>query len=152
MIPLQIIGIFYQDYEQQRNCKQKAFIQRLGIGDKISAWMLSFARTQVDLIYGMKIGNNPTVIAALLLFIICPAEEFFWKGLVQRKLSARWNPNVGFLVATAIYTLVHLPSLNFILIMAAMVCSVAWGGLYRLFPKHFPAIVISCALWDAAFV
>ena len=120
------------------------------VGDKVSQWMFDFARPQVNLIYDMKTGNQPWLIALLLLFIIGPAEEIFWRGYIQRQLSQRWSPNVSFLVTTAIYTAVHLPSGNFMLVMAAMVCSVAWGGLYRLMPQHFPAIVLSHALWDAA--
>ena len=120
------------------------------VGDKASQWLFDFARPQVNLIYDMKTGNQPWLIALLLLFIIGPAEELFWRGYVQRTLSARWSPNTGFLVTTAIYTAVHLPSGNFMLIMAAMVCGIAWGGLYRLMPQHFPAIVLSHALWDAA--
>ena len=120
------------------------------IGDKCSQWMFDFARPQVDMIYGIKSGTAPSLIALLLLLIIGPGEEIFWRGYVQRRCSERWSPNIGFLVATAAYTLIHIPSLNFMLIMAAMVCGIAWGGLYRLFPKHFTAIVISHALWDAA--
>jgi membrane protease YdiL (CAAX protease family) len=45
---------------------------------------------------------------------------------------------------------VHLPSGNFMLIMAAMVCGIVWGGLYWLMPKNLKAIIISHALWDAA--
>lgn len=120
------------------------------IGDKCSQWMFDFARPQVDMIYGIKSGTAPSLIALLLLLIIGPGEEIFWRGYVQRRCSERWSPNIGFVVATAAYTLIHIPSLNFMLIMAAMVCGIAWGGLYRLFPKHFTAIVISHALWDAA--
>ncbi len=120
------------------------------IGDKISQWLFDFARPQVDLIYGIKDGTSPAVISLLLLLIIGPGEELFWRGYIQRRLSARWSPNIGFLVATAAYTLIHVPSLNFMLVMAAMVCGIIWGGLFRFFPKHFTAIVISHALWDAA--
>lgn len=120
------------------------------VGDKASTWLFDFARPQVNLIYGMKAGESPWLISALLLFLIGPAEEIFWRGYVQRRLSLRYNPNVGFLLATACYTLVHVASLNFMLIMASMVCGIAWGGLYRLFPHRFPAIVLSHALWDAA--
>ncbi len=120
------------------------------VGDKASQWMFDFARPQVDLIYGMKEGNAPWLIALLLLFIIGPAEELFWRGYVQRTLSVRWSPTVGFVVTTLIYTAVHIPSGNFMLIMAAMVCGILWGGLYRLVPQHFLAIVLSHALWDAA--
>ena len=119
-------------------------------GDKVSQLLFDFARPQVDLIYGMKSGTSPTTIALLLLFIIGPGEEIFWRGYVQRRLSERWSPNVGFILATAAYTLIHVPSLNFMLTMAAMVCGILWGGLFRLFPRHFTAIVVSHALWDAA--
>jgi len=120
------------------------------LGDKCSQLLFDFARPQVDMIYGIKSGTSPSLIGLFLLFIIGPGEEIFWRGYVQRRLSERWSPNVGFLVATAAYTLIHLSSLNFMLIMAALVCGIAWGGLYRLFPKHFTAIVVSHALWDAA--
>ncbi len=119
-------------------------------GDKLSQLLFDFARPQVDLIYGIKGGTSPTLISMLLLCIIGPGEEIFWRGYVQRRLSARWSPNTGFLLATAAYTLIHIPSLNFMLVMAALVCGVIWGGLFRLFPRHFTAIVVSHALWDAA--
>lgn len=120
------------------------------VGDKLSQELFHFARPQVDLIYDMKDGMSPRLIACLLLFIIGPAEEIFWRGYIQRTLSQRWNPDRAFLLTTALYTLVHLPSFNFMLIMAALVCGLAWGGLYRLFPRQLPAIILSHALWDAA--
>ncbi|MBQ7570961.1 MAG: CPBP family intramembrane metalloprotease [Bacteroidaceae bacterium] len=120
------------------------------VGDKASQLLFAFARPQVDLIYGMKSGHSPLCISLLLLCIIGPAEEIFWRGYVQRTFSQRFTPDLGFLLATACYTLVHLPSMNFMLIMAAMVCGLAWGALYRLIPQHFTAIVVSHALWDAA--
>ncbi len=120
------------------------------IGDKLSQMLFDFARSQVDLIYGMKADNRSWLIGLLLLLIIGPAEEIFWRGYVQKTLSAHWNPDKGFIVSTLIYTAIHIPSGNFMLVMAAMVCGVAWGGLYRLLPQFFPAIVLSHALWDAA--
>lgn len=121
------------------------------VGDKVSSWMFpSFARPQVNLIYGMKAGESPLLLSALLLFLIGPAEEIFWRGYVQHRLSMRYSPNVGFLLATACYTLVHVASFNFMLIMSSLVCGIVWGGLYRLFPRYFPAIILSHALWDAA--
>jgi len=120
------------------------------VGDKVSAWLFDFARPQVNLIYGMKTGESPWLISTLLLCLIGPAEEIFWRGYVQEKFSLRYSPNVGFLLATACYTLVHVASFNFMLIMASMVCGLAWGGLYRLFPQRFSAILLSHALWDAA--
>ena len=120
------------------------------IGDKLSQLMFDFARPQVDTIYGMKEGESPWLLTALMLFLIGPAEEIFWRGYVQEKLSLRWNANIGFIVTTAIYALVHAGSCNFMLTMAALVAGAAWGLLYRLFPQYFTAIIISHALWDVA--
>ena len=134
-------------------------------GDKCSQWLFDFARPQVDLIYGIKSGTPPTLIGLLLLIIIGPGEEIFWRGYVQRSLcdffmekrrsipltlARRHAHDAAFVLATAAYTLIHVPSLNFMLIMAALVCGIVWGGLYRLMPQHFTAIVVSHALWDAA--
>jgi membrane protease YdiL (CAAX protease family) len=134
-------------------------------GDKCSQWLFDFARPQVDLIYGIKSGTPPMLIGLLLLIIIGPGEEIFWRGYVQRSLcdffmekrrsipltlARRHAHDAAFVLATAAYTLIHVPSLNFMLIMAALVCGVVWGGLYRLMPQHFTAIVVSHALWDAA--
>lgn len=123
------------------------------VGDKVSQWMFGFARGQVDMIYSMKGGTPPTVIGLLLLLIIGPAEEIFWRGFVQRHMMARWGANAGFIAATACYTLVHLPSLNFMLIVAAGVVGGCWGLIYRFFPRSLTALIISHAVWDAcAFV
>ena len=120
------------------------------VGDKLSQLMFDFARPQVDTIYGMKEGESPWLLTALMLFLIGPAEEIFWRGYVQEKLSRCWNANMGFIVTAAIYALVHAGSCNFMLTMAALVAGAAWGLLYRLFPQYFTAIIISHALWDVA--
>ena len=120
------------------------------IGDKVAALMFNFARPQVDSIYGMKDGESQWLLTALMLFVIGPAEEIYWRGYVQQKLSDKWGANLGFVVTTLVYTLVHVASCNFMLIMAAMVAGAVWGLLYRLFPKRFTAIIISHALWDVA--
>lgn len=120
------------------------------VGDKVSAWLFSFARPQVELIYGMKSGYSPWLLSLLLLLLTGPAEELFWRGYVQRTLSERWSPNAGFVCTSFFYALVHAPSCNFMLLMAALVAGVVWGGLYRLYPRRLSALVVSHALWDAA--
>ncbi|MBR5053167.1 MAG: CPBP family intramembrane metalloprotease [Bacteroidaceae bacterium] len=120
------------------------------VGDKLSQLLFSFSRAQVNIIYSLKDNFSPTLLALLLLFIIGPAEEIFWRGYIQRTLSKRLSPFIAFLLTTACYTLVHLPSGNFMLIMAALVCGIVWGGLYWLMPQNLRAIIISHALWDAA--
>ncbi len=120
------------------------------VGDRLSSLMFDFARPQVDMIYGMKEGENPVILTLLMLFIIGPAEEIFWRGYIQKNLSLKWNPNIGFIVTTLIYSLVHISKFNFMLIMAAAVAGFIWGLLYRFFPEKFGAILLSHALWDCA--
>lgn len=120
------------------------------IGDKLSTLMFDFARPQVNLIYGMKEGENPWVLTFLMLFIIGPAEEIFWRAYIQNSFSKRWNPNIGFIVTTLVYSLVHISKFNFMLIMAALVAGVIWGLAYRFFPEKLGAIIISHAIWDCA--
>ena len=117
-------------------------------GDKLSSLLFHFARGQVDAVYGMKSGSSQTWVALQLLLLTGPAEELFWRGYVQRKLSQRHGANIGFIAATAIYTLIHIWSSNFMLVMAALTCGIVWGGLYRLRPQWLPALVVSHALWD----
>lgn len=127
------------------------------LGDKVSQWLIDFARPQVDAVYGMKTGLPDGVIALLLLFVIGPAEEFFWRGFVQREMVKLFPSrkglfsaeNVGFVVTTIIYALVHIWSFNFMLVMAALVAGFIWGLLYRLRPSLLPALIVSHAVWDA---
>mgnify|MGYP002625729423 CR=1 FL=1 len=123
------------------------------VGDKVSAWMFGFAREEVDAVYAMKTGMPSWLIALLLLFLIGPAEELFWRGYVQRTLGrvlgGKSPEDKAFVLTAVIYALVHIWSFNFMLVMAALVAGVVWGLIYRLQPKALPALIISHALWDA---
>lgn len=120
------------------------------VGDRLAAWMFDFARPQVDLIYGMKTGESPWLLGGLMLLLIGPAEEIFWRGYVQHTLSDYYNPDKGLIITTLLYILVHVASCNFMLIMAALVAGAVWGLCYRFFPNRFGAIILSHALWDVA--
>ena len=123
------------------------------IGDRLSSLMFDFARTEVDAVYAMKTGLSPFVIALLLLVLIGPAEELFWRGYVQRTLSkvlpGKRAADLAFVTTTMVYALVHVWSFNFMLVMAALVAGAVWGFIYRLNPKALPALIVSHALWDA---
>ncbi|MCM1092878.1 MAG: CPBP family intramembrane metalloprotease [Lachnospiraceae bacterium] len=120
------------------------------VGDKLSQLMFNFARPEVNAIYSFKESISPWLLSALLLFIIGPAEEIFWRGFVQKKMSEKWGATMGFVMATAVYALVHAGSCNFMLVMAALVAGGFWGLIYRFYPNRLGALVISHAVWDAA--
>lgn len=119
------------------------------IGDKLSQLMFEFARGQVDGVYSMKDGSSPVLIAILLLLVIGPAEEYFWRGYVQKTLSHLCGPTAAMLMTAIVYALVHIWSFNFMLVMAALVAGGVWGLIYRLRPSLLPALIISHAVWDA---
>lgn len=123
------------------------------IGDRLSSLLFDFARPQVELIYGLKNTGRmgPGAVSLLLLLCIGPAEEWFWRGFVQRSLGEVWGkPFPAFVVTAVLYALIHVCSLNFMLVMAALVAGLVWGFLYWLKPSWLPALVVSHALWDAA--
>ena len=122
------------------------------IGDKASAALFDFALPEVDAVYAMKTGLPSWAIAVLLLFLIGPAEEFFWRGYVQHTLErlcgGRQPKDRALLMTAAVYALVHIWSLNFMLVMAALVAGLVWGLVYRFCPKALPALIVSHAIWD----
>lgn len=119
------------------------------VGDRLSSLLFDFARPQVDSVYSMKEGFPPSLIAVLLLFIIGPAEELFWRGFIQRSLAKKVGVNLAFAITTTVYALVHVWSFNFMLVMAALVAGAVWGFVYRIKPGLLPSLVVSHALWDA---
>lgn len=117
-------------------------------GDRVSALLFDYARSQVTGIYGTKSQASPALIGALLLFWIGPAEEIFWRGFVQRRLSGKLGEWRGLGLATAIYIAIHIWSFNFMLITAALICGLFWALMYYEYRSVWPGI-ISHAVWDA---
>ena len=118
-------------------------------GEYFAGLLFGFAREQVDSIYSMKDGQNKLWIALGLLFVMGPAEEIFWRGYVQHSLIEKHGEWKAFFIATLIYSLIHIWSFNFILIMAAMICGIFWGLMYR-YNKNLVPLIISHAVWDVA--
>lgn len=119
------------------------------LGNFLSVRMFDFAQGEVADVYAMKTGENQLIIGMLLLFVIGPAEEIFWHGLVQSELTEKIASLWVIVVTTLIYSLVHLPSFNFMLIMAALVCGLFWSTIYY-YNRNLLTVIISHALWDVA--
>lgn len=49
------------------------------------------------------------------------AKEYFWRGYVQKTVSELIGATPAMFVTAAVYALVHIWSLNFMLVMAALV-------------------------------
>jgi membrane protease YdiL (CAAX protease family) len=119
------------------------------VGHALSTRLLPFAASQVDAIYTIRGDLDRWLVAGLLLFVIGPAEEIFWRGFVQNRLSNRYGVLVGLILGAAVYALVHVWSFNFMLLAASAICGGFWGLLYAATGSLWPAI-ISHAVWDVA--
>jgi membrane protease YdiL (CAAX protease family) len=119
------------------------------LGDYFSKLLFDFAKDQVANIYLLKEGENEWCLGLLLILLVGPAEEIFWRGYVQRTLESICGAWVALVVTVLIYTLVHIWSFNFMLIMSALVCGAFWGLLYK-YNKNLVTLIISHALWDVS--
>lgn len=120
-------------------------LSRLGV--YIAQNMFDFVIPQIEAIYTTKTQLDPLYIGLLLIFIIGPSEEIFWRGFVQNKLGQISNPKKAFIVTAIIYCLVHIWAFNPMLLLAALVLGVHWGLLFYRYKSLVPGI-ISHALWD----
>jgi membrane protease YdiL (CAAX protease family) len=98
-------------------------------------------------VYGFKRGAAPVRVALLIGLLIGPGEELVWRGAIQRVFTERLGRLPGLLLATALYTAVHLSSGNPMLILAALVCGLYWGYLYQR-TGSILLVVVSHTVWD----
>jgi len=98
-------------------------------------------------VYANLGGLSPALVAFLLFFPIGFGEEIFWRGFVQRRLRGRWSAGSAFVLTTLLYTGIHLPTGNPVLILAALTCGLFWGGFYWARGSLVP-VLVSHMLWD----
>ena len=98
-------------------------------------------------VYSFKQEAAPLRIGILMLLVIGPGEELFWRGYLQRKFTIRYGKLTGFILATTIYTVVHIATGNMVLVLAAFICGIFWGWLYMRY-KSMIINVVSHTVWD----
>jgi uncharacterized protein len=117
------------------------------VGKLAANLLFSFAPGQIESVYASKMQLDAVWIGFLLLLVMGPAEEIYWHGFVQRRLVGRYGAKAGVLATAVVYALVHVASLNFMLVAAAGVCGLYWGLLFQR-EKNLIPLIISHALWD----
>lgn len=109
--------------------------------------LFPFATEGIGNVYALKSGVPLLRVVLLIVFLIGPGEEIFWRGFFQENAGAGTGRAAGFILATLLYAAVHLASGNIMLILAAAVCGVFWGWLYLRFRSPLLNIV-SHTVWD----
>jgi membrane protease YdiL (CAAX protease family) len=119
------------------------------VGRVVALRIFPFAAAGIWNVYALKAGAPVLRIALLIGLVIGPGEELFWRGFFQERTATTTSPAFGFALTALLYTAVHLASGNIMLVLAAAVCGVFWGWLYRRFRS--PVLnIVSHTLWDLA--
>jgi len=98
-------------------------------------------------LYTLAGGLSPITSGVLIFFIAAPCEEIFWRGFIMRNLTGHLNGYLALLSSSMLYALAHICSLNPLLVLAAFVGGLFWGGLYMWRNNLFLAI-LSHSIWS----
>jgi hypothetical protein len=117
------------------------------VGDRFARRYVPGGERQIRDIYELRTLRPKGEIAGRLVAVIGPAEELFWRGMVQAAFMrwlGRWR---GAAAGAAAYGGVHLVTGNFTLFGAAGIAGAHWATLYAL-GMPLGALIVSHAAWD----
>lgn len=117
------------------------------VGDRMARRILPSGDENIGDIYELRELRPKDEIAARLAAIVGPAEELFWRGLLQRSLSRKWGSAPAALGATVAYGGAHVVTGNPALIGAATVAGGYWSALAFL-GSPMAALIVSHVVWD----
>ncbi|GAB6099113.1 type II CAAX endopeptidase family protein [Halanaerocella petrolearia] len=117
------------------------------LSKKLSLIILPYAETSISAVYRHRQELSLPLISFLLLLVVGPAEEIFWRGFIQEELMQRIGLQKGYWVTTILYTLLHIGTGNLLLILAALVAGLFWGYIIMV-TDNLMLVIISHALWD----
>jgi len=117
------------------------------VGDRLARLILPKGGSEIAAIYELRTLRPKKEIAARLVTIIGPAEEFFWRGMVQKRFIERFGKVPGAVLGIAAYGGAHLVTGNVTLIGAATVAGAFWGAMAAA-GASTGALLVSHAAWD----
>ena len=117
------------------------------LGDRFARRFVPSGDREIREIYALRTLRPREEIAARLGAIVGPAEELFWRGMVQSALARRYGRWTGAVLTTMAYGSVHVASGNFTLTGAAGVAGAHWSALYAA-GVPLGALIVSHVAWD----
>jgi len=106
----------------------------------------------VSSVYAYAGGTPRAAIAALLLFPIGPAEEFYWRGFLQRHLRGLTSSAKAVVLTSLVYASIHVVTLNPSLLLVAGIGGMVWGYMYDRYGNLFPVLVSHILFDELIFV
>jgi membrane protease YdiL (CAAX protease family) len=116
-------------------------------GDRFARRFVPTGDREIREIYSLRTVRPRGEIALRLATVIAPAEELFWRGLIQGGLERRFGRWRAAALTTASYGGVHLVARNFTLLGAAGVAGLHWSVL-RALRVPLGALIVSHVAWD----
>jgi membrane protease YdiL (CAAX protease family) len=117
------------------------------VGDRFARRFVPGGDAEIRDIYTLRTIRPKEEIALRLGTVIGPAEELFWRGLVQSALMERYGRWPGAAMAAMAYGGVHVVTGNFTLFGAAGIAGAHWCALYAA-GVPLGALVVSHVAWD----
>lgn len=117
------------------------------LGDRFTRRVVPGGEDQIRDIYSLRELAPRSETAVRLVTIIGPAEELFWRGLVQEAFMRRYGRWTGAAIAAVAYSAVHVTTGNFTLMGAAGVAGAHWCALYAA-GVPIGALIVSHCAWD----
>jgi membrane protease YdiL (CAAX protease family) len=117
------------------------------VGDKAARVIMPNGADDIGEVYELRSLRPKGEIAARLAGVIGPAEELFWRGMLQSELTRRLGPLKGAAAAATLYGGAHVVTGNPTLVGAASVAGAGWSALAAL-GTPMPALVLSHIIWD----
>jgi membrane protease YdiL (CAAX protease family) len=117
------------------------------VGDRIARVVLPKGGSEIEAIYSLRRLRSRRELATRLFAVIGPAEELFWRGVVQHRFMKYFGKPAGLVLGTAAYGGAHLVTGNFTLIGAATIAGGYWGALSAA-GLSTGALIVSHVAWD----
>ena len=101
---------------------------------------------QVEKLYGRF---SPSFIwhYIVLILIIVPGEEVFWRGFIQKRLMKLTTVKLSIILSSLLYSSVHFYSGYWMLAFAALIAGLFWGWLYA-WKRSIPLVIVSHLIFD----
>ncbi|WAA11129.1 CPBP family intramembrane glutamic endopeptidase [Fervidibacillus albus] len=117
------------------------------IGNTSFDWLhLSTFQNQVISLY-TKFSPDFIWHYIVLVLVIIPGEEIFWRGFVLKRLLHFLPSGTSIILSALLYASVYLYSGYFVLMLAAIVSGSIWGLLY-VKKRSIPLVIISHLTFD----
>jgi uncharacterized protein len=117
------------------------------MGDRLARKTLPAGDENIGDIYDLRELRPKSEIALRLATVIGPAEELFWRGLLQRSMQSRIGRTWSAAATSLAYGGVHVVTGNVALIGAATIAGLYWSVVAAL-GVPMAALIVSHVVWD----